>query len=161
VDKSSTVVVAPQAVADKIEARKVDHVLANGQSVTIGALKITAVPMYNNTRGPEAGKLYHDNGRGNGYLITVGGKTLYVAGDTACTTDMKALTGVDHALLPMNLPYTMTPAEAAACVQAFKPAVVTPYHYANSDLTEFTTVLNAETGVTVVLAEFYLGGTPW
>jgi L-ascorbate metabolism protein UlaG (beta-lactamase superfamily) len=69
---------------------------------------------------------------------------------------MKALTNVDLALIPMNLPYTMTPEEAAVCVSAFKPKQVTPIHYAGSDLAKF-----APTGTEVVLRDAYPGGLPW
>jgi len=155
---AGTKIVGPKAVADQIKAAPVDHVLANGESVTIGPFAVTAVPMYNLHRGPEEGQLFHDKGRGNGYLVAVGGKTLYVAGDTACTDEMKALTGVDHALVPMNLPYTMTPEEAAECVNAFKPVKVTPYHYAGSDLAVFAA---AVTDSEVVEVDAYPGGLPW
>lgn len=149
------VLVAPRAVADKLKNRPVKHVLGNGESVSVHGIEITAVPMYNNTRGPEEGKLFHDKGRGNGYLLRAGGKTVYIAGDTACTEDMARLSGIDHAFLPMNLPYTMPPTEAAECVKKFRPRVVTPYHYRGSDLKEFTDALQGVDGVTVRLAEFY------
>lgn len=154
--KADTVIVAPEAVARELKDRKVDHVLANGASVELAGATITAVPMYNLVRGPESGKLFHDKGRGNGYLLTVDGQTIYIAGDTECTDEMKALVGVDLALLPMNLPYTMPPEEAAGCVSAFKPKKVTPYHYAGSDLATF-----APTGTEVVLRDAYPGGQPW
>ncbi len=162
-------VVAPPAVHDKLAAdgagkTRVTDVLANGQQLTLDGLKLTAVPMYNHSRGPEPGKLYHDKGRGNGYLVEWGGKRLYIAGDTACTDEMKALQGVDHALVPMNLPYTMPPDEAAACVAAFAPKRVTPYHHAGSDLAVFSSTLAATPGgaaVEVVPVEAYPGGLPW
>ncbi len=158
--QEGTVFVTPAAVAETLEDREVEHVLANGESVTLGAVKITATPMYNNTRGPEEGVLFHEKGRGNGYLLEYGGRTVYFAGDTACTEDMKALTGVDLAFIPMNLPYTMPPEEAAGCVNAFKPGVVVPYHYAGSDLAVFEAGVT-EGSVEVVRAEFYPGGLPW
>jgi len=153
-----TVIIAPQAVADQI-GRPVQHVLANGAEVTVGAFSFVAEPMYNLVRGPKPGQLFHDKGRGNGYLVKVGGKTVYFAGDTECTPEMKALTGIDVAFLPMNLPYTMPPEEAAACAVAFHPGLVVPYHYAGSDLNVFTSALQGK--VPVTLAEFYPGGLPW
>lgn len=154
--KPETVIVGPKAVAEALKDRKVEPVVANGESVDVGALRVTAVPMYNLVRGPEEGKLFHDKGRGNGYLLTLDGKVIYIAGDTECTDEMKALTNVDLALIPMNLPYTMTPEEASVCVSAFKPKQVTPFHYAGSDLTKFT-----PTGTEVVLRDAYPGGLPW
>ncbi|MBW2258774.1 MAG: MBL fold metallo-hydrolase [Deltaproteobacteria bacterium] len=105
--------------------------------------------------------MYHEKGRGNGYLLTMGGKRVYFAGDTECTEEMKAMEGVDLAFVPMNLPYTMPPSEAAECVKAFRPAVVVPYHYAGSDLAEFSAALEGVEGVTVRIVEFYEGGLPF
>jgi L-ascorbate metabolism protein UlaG (beta-lactamase superfamily) len=161
VAKPDAVLVAPADVAGALEGRTVQHVLANGQEVTIGAWSFTATPMYNLVRGPEEGGKFHDAGRGNGYLIRYGGKTVYVSGDTECTPEMRALTGIDLAFVTMNLPYTMPPEEAADCVKAFKPARVVPYHYAGSDLAVFTTALAGTPEVHVETAEFYPGGLPW
>jgi L-ascorbate metabolism protein UlaG (beta-lactamase superfamily) len=85
---------------------------------------------------------------------------VYVAGDTECTPEMKALTGVTHAFVPMNLPYTMPPEEAAACVKAFAPAHVTPIHYGDSDLAVFSKALQG-TAVQVDQLNAYPGGMPW
>ena len=150
-----TRVIAPQAVADALAPTAVE-VLSNGEKMALGSLKLSAVPMYNHTRGPEPGKLYHDKGRGNGYLLSQDGLVLYIAGDTACTEEMKALENVDVALIPMNLPYTMTPIEAAECVAAFKPTVAVPYHYRDSDPGEFQAALDGS-GVQVVRVEYYPG----
>ncbi|MEZ4317740.1 MAG: MBL fold metallo-hydrolase [Myxococcota bacterium] len=150
------VFVAPKSVADQLE-RKVDHVLANGEKAEVAGIGIEAVPMYNLVRGPEEGKRFHDKGRGNGYILTIGGKRVYFAGDTECTDEMKALKGIDLAFVPMNLPYTMPPDEAAACVAAFAPAVAVPYHYRGSDLSVFTAALKG-TSVKVQELEFYAGG---
>ena len=156
--KPETVIVAPQAVADKL-GQPVQHVLANGARVDVAGIGVTAVPMYNLVRGPAEGGVFHEKGVGNGYLLAIGGRTLYFAGDTECTDEMKALRGVDLAFVPMNLPYTMTPEEAAACVLAFAPATAVPYHYAGSDLSVFQGALVGK--VPVTLAEFYPGGPPW
>ncbi|MFT5681526.1 MAG: L-ascorbate metabolism protein UlaG (beta-lactamase superfamily) [Myxococcota bacterium] len=164
VSKPDAVIVAPAAVRDalaEVGGPAVAHVLENGASLDLDGLTITAVPMYNLVRGPESGGLFHDKGRGNGYLLTAGESTVYFAGDTECTDEMKALSGVDLAFLPMNLPYTMPPEEAAGCVAAFKPARVIPYHYAGSDLSVFVGALAEAEGVTVEQAEFYPGGLPW
>ncbi len=162
--KPDTVIVAPAAVSAALTEAggpPVTHVLANGGRQVLGDLSITAVPMYNLVRGPEEGGLFHDKGRGNGYVLSVGEVDVYFAGDTECTDEMKALTGIELAFLPMNLPYTMTPEEAAGCVAAFRPRRVVPYHYAGSDLTAFSGALAGIEGVTVEIAEFYPGGLPW
>ena len=111
--------------------------------------------MYNLARGPRPGALSHDKGRGNGYVLTLGDKRLYFSGDTACTPEMKALENVDVAFVCMNLPYTMTPAEAAGCVAAFRPRIVYPYHYRGSDLSKFQEGLADQPGVEVRLREWY------
>jgi L-ascorbate metabolism protein UlaG (beta-lactamase superfamily) len=161
VRKEGTVVVGPKAVADKV---KVDIVLANGESKDVAGVHVTAVPMYNLTRGPEAGKLYHDKGRGNGYLLDIGqgadAKRIYIAGDTECTPEVKALEHVDVAFLPMNLPYTMPPDEAAACALAFHPKILYPYHYGTSDLSILDTAL-AGSGTEVRKRDWYPGGQPF
>lgn len=92
-------------------------------------LLIEAVPAYNLVRGPKPGQHFHPKGQFNGYVLTMGDKRIYIAGDTEATPEMKALKNIDIAFVPMNLPYTMTPQEAAQGVQAFKPKVVYPYHY--------------------------------
>jgi L-ascorbate metabolism protein UlaG (beta-lactamase superfamily) len=146
-----TTVIAPAAaVAQLADATA----MANGQSSTVAGVDVEAVPMYNIERGPAAGQFYHTKGRGNGYVVTLGGKRIYIAGDTECTPEMKALKNIDVAFVPMNLPYTMTPGEAAACVAAFKPAVVYPYHSRGSKVQEFADALKG-TGVDVRLRDWY------
>jgi len=111
---------------------------------SIPSLGVETVPMYNLTRGPSAGKLYHDKGRGNGYVLSFGGKRLYISGDTECTDEMKALKDVDVAFVCMNLPYTMPASEAAECIRAFSPKVVYPYHYRGSDPAEVSRALTGK-----------------
>ncbi|MEZ5319924.1 MAG: MBL fold metallo-hydrolase [Vicinamibacterales bacterium] len=147
----STSVVAPAAAADRLPGATV---IANGETKTVAGVRIEAVPMYNLTRGPSAGQLFHDKGRGNGYVLTLGGKRIYIAGDTECTPEMKALRDIDVAFLPMNLPYTMTPAEAADCAKAFHPAIVYPYHYRGQDVNAFARALEG-TGIDVRLRDWY------
>lgn len=160
VTKPGTLYLAPKAVDEKLTSVTVNHVLGNGESVEVLGMTFEAVPMYNLKRGPEEGGLFHEKGRGNGYIVTHGDTRIYVAGDTACTEEMKALTDIDHAFVPMNLPYTMPPSEAAACVAAFKPTRVTPFHYAGSDLKVFAKGL-AGSGVEIVERDFYPGGEPF
>ena len=155
VRKADTVFVAPPVVAEKLSGAKA---LKNGEKLELLGVHIEAVPMYNKKRGPEPGKLFHDKGRGNGYLLGFGDKKVYVSGDTECTSEMKALKKVDLAFVCMNLPYTMPPEEAAECVKAFKPAVVIPFHYRGSDLKVFQSALADTKGVEVRIRDFYAGG---
>lgn len=153
VSKPDTQIVAPAAVVSEVPTAKP---LANGEKIEVMGVTIEATPMYNLQRGPEPGKLFHDKGRGNGYLLTFGDKRVYIAGDTECTPEMKALTNVDVAFVPMNLPYTMPPSEAAECVAAFEPKVVYPFHYGDSNLDEF-----APAGVEVRKRNWYPNGLPF
>ena len=129
--------------------------MSNGETKTVDGISIEAVPMYNVVRGFQGNPL-HPKGHGNGYVVTVGGKRLYIAGDTECTPEMKALKNIDVAFMPMNLPYTMTPAEAAACALVFKPKIVYPYHYRGQDVVAFASSLKAS-GIEVRLREWYRG----
>ncbi|MEO7653754.1 MAG: MBL fold metallo-hydrolase [Bryobacteraceae bacterium] len=151
VAKAGTVVLAPQAVAKTIATATV---INNGETKQAGPWRIEAVPMYNLQRGPTPGKLYHDKGRGNGYILTFGGKRFYISGDTEGVPEMKALKNIDVAFVCMNLPYTMPPDEAAAAVRAFLPKTVYPYHYRGSDLKTFEAGLQGS-GVTVKLLDWY------
>jgi L-ascorbate metabolism protein UlaG (beta-lactamase superfamily) len=146
-----TKIIVPAAAAAKFEN---PIVMANGETKTVDGISIEAVAMYNLTRGPAAGQLYHDKGRGNGYVLTIGGKRIYIAGDTEGTPEMRALKSIDVAFIPMNLPYTMPPAEAAAAVKAFNPKIVYPYHYRGSDPKEFAAALQG-TGIDVRLRDWY------
>lgn len=151
IKKSSTIIVAPPSVAKTVtEAR----VIRNGGKITIDGIPIQAVPMYNIERGPAPGKLYHPKGWGNGYILTLGDKRIYISGDTECTPEMRALKHIDVAFLCMNLPYTMTPQEAAECVKVFKPKIVYPYHYRGQDTEKFAAALKG-TGVEVRLRNWY------
>jgi L-ascorbate metabolism protein UlaG (beta-lactamase superfamily) len=154
--KATTTIVAPQAAVAQLTAAQIASpvVMANGDKKTVDGIEIEAVPMYNLTRGPSAGQLYHDKGRGNGYVLTLGGKRIYIAGDTEGIPEMRALKNIDVAFIPMNLPYTMTEAEAADAVKAFKPKIVYPYHYRGSDLKKFEDALKGS-GVEVRIRDWY------
>jgi L-ascorbate metabolism protein UlaG (beta-lactamase superfamily) len=148
--KTETVILAPDAVAKTVKAATV---IANGESKTIGPFQVQAVPMYN--QQPAAnGTVFHPKGRGNGYVLTYGGKRFYFSGDTEGIPEMRALKNIDVAFVCMNLPYTMTPEAAADAVKAFHPAVVYPYHYSQSDLTVFSKAL-AGSGVDVRIRDWY------
>jgi L-ascorbate metabolism protein UlaG (beta-lactamase superfamily) len=151
VQKAGTVIFAPEAVAKTVTTATVVN---NGETKTAGDWKIEAIPMYNLKRGPAEGKLFHDKGRGDGFVLTYGGKRFYISGDTEGIPEMKALKNIDVAFVCMNLPYTMPPDEAADAVRAFKPKTVYPYHYRGSDLKVFESGL-AGSGVEVKLLDWY------
>lgn len=151
VSKAGTDILAPPAVVQTVTTAKP---IANGETKTWQAWTIEAIPAYNLKRGPEPGKLFHDKGRGNGYVLTYGGKRFYFSGDTEGVPEMRALKNIDVAFVCMNLPYTMPPDEAADAVKAFHPKIVIPYHYRGSDLTVFQKAL-VGTGIEIRVLEWY------
>jgi L-ascorbate metabolism protein UlaG (beta-lactamase superfamily) len=101
-------------------------VLPNGQSVTAAGVRVEAIAAYDIKPGEPS----HPKGEANGYLITLGGKRLYLAGVTECVAEVRALKNIDVAFMPMNIPLQrMTPAAAAECVKAVAPKIVYVYHY--------------------------------
>ena len=109
------------------------EVVKNGENIEIFGIKIEAVPAYNILHEREKGKPFHPKGEHNGYILTFGDTRFYVAGDTENTPEMKALKDIDVAFLPMNLPYTMTPEMVADAARAFRPKVLYPYHFGETD----------------------------
>lgn len=146
INTSKAMIIAPQAVADKLPAslKSKVTVLANGATSNKLGIAIKAIPMYNLPEAPDA---MHTKGRGNGYVLTMGGKNIYLSGDTEDIPEMRALKGIDIAFVCMNLPYTMDVDQAAQGVLAFQPKVVYPYHYRGqnglSDVEAFKTAVNA------------------
>ena len=116
-------------------------VMKNGDVQIIEGLKIEAVPAYNLVHMRSAGVPFHPKGVGNGYVITFGDKRVYVAGDTENVPEMKQLKEIDIAFLPMNLPYTMTPEMVADAAKAFKPKILYPYHYGETDTSQLVKLL--------------------
>lgn len=127
--------------------------MANGDSMQAAGVSVEAVPAYNTTADR---RQYHPQGRDNGYILTLGGARIYIAGDTEDIPEMRALTGIDLAFLPMNLPYTMTVEQAADAVAAFRPKVVYPYHYRGSDTGKFKSLVDVgASGAQVRLYDWY------
>jgi L-ascorbate metabolism protein UlaG (beta-lactamase superfamily) len=145
VTKSNTVTVVPQAVADKLPITDKSRllVLKNGDQDEQHGLSIKAVPMYNL---PEAADSRHTKGRGNGYVLNIAGKNIYISGDTEDIPEMRALKDIDMAFVCMNLPYTMDINQAAKAVLEFRPKIVYPYHYRGqnglSDVNAFKQLVN-------------------
>jgi L-ascorbate metabolism protein UlaG (beta-lactamase superfamily) len=133
-----TVLVMTEICAQQVKAGRV---MKNGDVKTVGGLKIEAVPAYNIVHTRSEGKPFHPKGEGNGYVITFGEKRVYVAGDTENIPEMKKLEKIDIAFLPMNLPYTMTPEMVADAAKAFKPKLLYPYHYGETDTSRILELL--------------------
>lgn len=159
VSTGNTILVMPQAVRDILPDDIVGTivVLENGGRTNQKGIDIEAIPMYNL---PEFGESRHPKGRGNGYVLSAEGKRFYIAGDTSATPEMRALTDIDVAFVPMNLPFTMSVEEAADGVATFKPKVVHPYHYRGenglSDINRFKEMVQAaDPNIHVALLNFY------
>jgi len=119
-----------------------------GDRQEIDDIIIDAVPAYNIVNERSPGQPFHPKGVGLGYILTIGGKKFYVAGDTENIPEMKALRNIDVAFLPMNLPYTMTPEMVADAARAFKPRILYPYHYGDTNTDEIVKLLK-DTGIEV------------
>ena len=104
----------------------------NGETRELpGGIKLEAVPAYNTTPGRE---MFHPQGNGNGYVLTIDGLRIYVAGDTEDVPEMADLKDIDVAFLPVNQPYTMTPEQCIAAAKVIQPKVLIPYHFGQTDL---------------------------
>jgi L-ascorbate metabolism protein UlaG (beta-lactamase superfamily) len=146
ISKSGTKVVMTPLCAAELSG---GVVLKNGESATVEGIRIEAVPAYNLVHMRSPGAPYHPKGVGNGYVITFGDKRVYIAGDTENIPEMKALGPIDVAFLPMNLPYTMTPAMVADAARMVKPKILYPYHTTDTDTSMLQPLLQDEKGIEV------------
>jgi L-ascorbate metabolism protein UlaG (beta-lactamase superfamily) len=117
------------------------QVMKNGDKKVVNDITIEAVPAYNIKNESAPGKPYHPKGVGNGYVITIGDKRFYIAGDTENIPEMKDIKNIDVAFLPMNLPYTMTPAMVAEAARILNPKILYPYHYGTTNTDELVNLL--------------------
>ena len=144
-DLTAATLVVPQAVADKLPENLAKHliILNNSESQIVNGISIEAIPMYNLR---EEALKFHQKGRGNGYVLTLGEERVYISGDTEDIPEMRQLKNIDKAFVCMNLPYTMTVESAASAVLDFKPKQVYPYHYRGteglSDVNKFKSIVN-------------------
>ena len=120
----------------------------NGDVMTLGlgeneavSVIVEAIPMYDLIPGQP----FHAKGEGNGYIVTIGGVRIYLAGVPECTDDMKSVENIDIAFVPMHLPNgRMPPTAAADCVKIIRPDVVYPYHYREQPIDVFVEELRDE-----------------
>jgi len=124
-------------------------VMKNGDVQIIQEIKFEAIPAYNIIHKRDNGQPFHPEGVGNGYILTFGDKRVYVAGDTENIPEMKTLQGIDVAFLPMNLPYTMTPEMVADAAKLFRPKILYPYHYGDTDTSKLVELLKDEQEIEV------------
>ena len=123
-------------------------VMANGDKGTILAdVAIDAVPAYNYTEGHTQ---FHPKGRDNGFVLTIDGLRIYIAGDTEDIPEMAELHDIDIAFLPVNQPYTMTVEQCVNAARVIGPRVLIPYHFSATDLSALPAQLP---GITVLLRQ--------
>ncbi len=146
-DTKKAVFIVPPAVAEllKKDYEKQLVIIRNGGMSVQNDIFINAIPMYNL---PEDDTSRHPKGRGNGYFLNLGGKGIYISGDTEDIKEMRDLHRIDIAFICMNLPYTMDIHQAADAVLDFKPKIVYPYHYRGkpdmSDIKAFKKLVNSK-----------------
>lgn len=100
--------------------------LAPYDSITYKGVSIYAVPAYNIT---EEHIHYHPKeDEGLGYVISIGGTNLYIAGDTEDNDEVLSLKDIDIAFLSVNQPYTMTIDQVINVVNNVRPSILYPYH---------------------------------
>ncbi len=150
VTKEGTLVVVSGSCEGMLDGAQV---MLNGDMQTIGGFQIEAVPAYNIVNERSPGMPFHPKGSGNGYVVTFGETRVYVAGDSENTPEMKSLENIDVAFLPMNLPYTMTPEMVADAARAFRPKILYPYHFGETDTDRLVTLLDDEEGIEVRIRE--------
>ncbi len=155
VRKTNSVIVAPAAVYASLTAanKALCIPLANGALTNVLGLTIAAIPSYNLTSG------YHPKGAGNGYVVTVGGRRIFISGDTDNLPEIRALTNIDVAFVCMVVPYTMNMTDAVKCVRTFQPRVIYPYHYhadsTTTDVSSFKRQVGTDLGIEVRLRKWY------
>lgn len=135
---------ATQLVTNKRCADMIGYgrVMANGDKMTLADdISVEAVPAYNITEGHTQ---FHPKGRDNGYVLTLGGLRIYIAGDTEDIPEMANIKDIDIAFLPCNQPYTMTTDQLLRAARVISPKVLFPYHYSQTDVSQLPTQLKAD-----------------
>ena len=117
-------------------------VMKNGEKQDLDSgILVEAVPAYNTTEGRTQ---FHPKGRDNGYILTLDGLRIYIAGDTEDIPEMAGIKDIDVAFLPCNQPYTMTTEQLVKAARMIKPKVLFPYHYGQTDVSTLPSTLKAD-----------------
>ena len=146
--KDGTQIVINPAVQKMLDS---GTALANGESLALAkGIALDAVPAYNTTPGHTQ---FHPKGRDNGYVLTIDGLRIYIAGDTEDIPEMAKLKDIDVAFLPCNQPYTMTPEQVAKAARTLKPKVLFPYHYSQTPVKHVAELL-ADTSIDVRIRNY-------
>ena len=124
-----TRLITNQACADRLGK---GEVMQNGDRLKLADdFTVEAVPAYNTTEGHLQ---FHPKGRDNGFVLTLDGLRIYIAGDTEDIPEMAGIKDIDIAFMPCNQPYTMTTAQLVKAARTVKPKVLFPYHYGQTDV---------------------------
>jgi L-ascorbate metabolism protein UlaG (beta-lactamase superfamily) len=149
-NKSGTEIILTSTAKDMIEADNMALiVMKNGDTKRVKDINIKAIPSYNIVHKRDDGEAFHPKGVGNAYVLEIGDKRILIGGDTENIPEIKELKEIDIAFLPMNLPYTMTPEMVADAAKAFKPGILYPYHYGNTDTDKLIDLMKDEKSVEV------------
>lgn len=152
VKQTGSIIIAPAAVYSSLSTalKALTIPLSNGAQTNVLGLKVEAIPAYNSN---------HPRGSGNGYVLTLGGRRIFMSGDTDNVAEIRALTNIDVAFVCMVVPFTMNLTEAVKCVRAFQPRVVYPYHYSvggtTTDVNSFKKQVGTDLGIEVRLRKWY------
>ena len=154
VTNTNYILIAPQTVYNSLTAAQKANaiVLGYGASTNVMGLNVQAVYAYNSNHSPL--------GFGNGYVLTIADKRIYISGDTGDAAELRSLTNIDVAFLCMNYPYTMVAKDATNCIRAMRPKVVYPYHFQDQSGTRtnaatFKQWLGTDLGIEVRLRKWY------
>jgi len=152
--KTNTLIIGSQTVVNLLtQSQKTNAiVLGYGDSTNVFGLNVEAVYAYNSNHSPL--------GFGNGYVLSLADKRIYISGDTGDAPEIDGLVNIDVAFLCMNIPYTMTVSQATNAVRSFRPRVVYPYHYrdqsgATTNAARFKQILGTDAGIEVRLRKWY------
>lgn len=126
-------------------------VMANGDVLKLADdITVEAVPAYNTT---EEHLQFHPKGRDNGFILTLDGLRIYIAGDTEVIPEMANIKDIDIAFLPCNQPFTMTVEQLVDAARIIKPKVLFPYHYAQTDVSAIPGLLEKD-GIEVKIRHY-------
>lgn len=153
--KDNTLIIVSKSCESAITGMKNIKILKNGEDFKVGEIVVEAIPAYNMVNKRPDGKPFHTKGDGNGYVINIADKRIYIAGDTENIPEMKQLKNIDIAFLPMNLPYTMTPEMVVDAAKAFRPKILYPYHYGNTDTKKLVELMKDEKDIEVRIRKLY------
>lgn len=126
-DKNTSIVATPDClkkISGNIPSVSDIKTVRPGDKITVKGIEIEAVPAYNTNK-----EFHPKNKEWVGYVFTVNGQRIYIAGDTDYIPEMKTLKNIDIALIPVSGVYVMTADEAVKAALDIKPKLAVPMHY--------------------------------